>query len=787
MTLADAASSATARDATDNTRHTHPMESPNLARAAESAFEASPLRARALLGQCRELVRERLNRVIGEALEKLELDLMKLADQTHARTEQQVLLEAMSHLRKHRGQIAVAFDRSFLEVFDKRLDKPRQASVASTAELRLEDLKLVDDSAIESEIIVGQLAKKAKDGIDQDQLRGIRARIGHLLANEELPDDVNPIAPEAIIEALQRACDQIPAEFAVKSALLNAFQPYVAGGIGHVYADVNQCLIANHVLPRIRHQVRKAHDGSAQTAAPQQKPQGMDPATAARLGRTQPLRLDQLLAMGQMMRSGQMPIPGAAMPLHMSQAIATMAAGAAEMSAALGEAIMNGPPEVRSQVARMLSDPQRYAFEPAMQIPATPALLSSLSEMQATLADAPVNFLSALDGDLRAQAHPLDQLTIELVTVVFDFILNDKGLPQSVKAELSRLQIVAVKAAILDRTFFARRQHPMRQLLDRIAEAGTDPEVDTVPEGPFVSGLRAIVDDVVADFKDDLAVFTAAQERVEKLAAESVRVHEAELQTTAKQLEQQEQAEIAHASALAEVRRRIRRRTPDFVRDFLLEWWTRVLVDSYLKELQGEDSWTHRLGIVDALVWSVGALRKTEIAQLASMLPTLMRSVMRGMNAVAMPADARHAFFNQLMQAHTATINAAKGTTGESTLPDAQTAANDAAPEPPVEEPAAAAAAPLGGDYYLHAVKAMERGSLVEFVADAESVRAKLSWISPRQTIYLFTSANGGRSLSPDALAQSLRSGAARLVGETAGLMDRVVEAVVGPHSVPAA
>ncbi len=756
------------------------MDSNPLARAPDPAYEPNPMRVRALLGQCRELVRERLNRVIGDALEKLELDLMKLADQTHARSEQQVLLEAMSHLRKHRGQIAVAFDRSFLEVFDRRLDKPRLASVTSTAELRLEDLRLVDDSAIESEIIVGQLAKKAKDGIDQDQLMGIRARIGHLLANEELPDDINPIAPEAIIEALKRACDQIPAEFAVKTALLHAFQPYVAGGIGHVYADVNQCLIANHVLPRIRHQVRKAHDGGAQAT-----PQGMDPATAARLGRTQPLRLDQLLAMGQMMRSGGMPIPGA--PVHMSQAIATMALGAAEMSAALGEAIMNGPPEVRSQVARMLSDPQRYAFEPAMQIPATPALLSSLSEMQASLADAPVNFLTTLDGELRAQAHPLDQLTIELVTVVFDFILNDKALPQSVKAELSRLQIVAVKAAILDRTFFARRQHPMRQLLDRIAEAGTDPEVETSAEGPFVGGLRAIVDDVVADFKDDLAVFTAAQERVEKLAAESAKVREAELQTTAKQLEQQEQAEIAHASALAEVRRRIRRKTPDFVRDFLLEWWTRVLVDSYLRELQGEDSWTHRLGIVDALVWSVGTLRRTEIAQLASMLPTLMRSVMRGMNAVGMPADARHAFFNQLMQAHTATINAAKGSTGEATLPDAQPAANDASTDPVVEEPAAAAAAPMGGDYYLHAVKAMERGALVEFVAEAEPVRAKLSWISPRQTIYLFTSVQGGRSLSPDALAQSLRSGAARLVGETAGLMDRVVEAVVGPHSVPAA
>lgn len=756
------------------------METSSLARAVEQPPEANPLRARALLGQCRELVRERLNRVIGEALEKLETDLMKLAEQSHARNEQQVFFEAIAQLRRHRGEFTVAFDRSFLEVFDRRLEKPRLASVTSTAELRLEDLKLVDDSAIESEIIVGQLAKKAKDAIDQDQLMGVRARIGHLLANEDLPDDINPIAPEAIIEALKRACDHIPAELAVKTALLNAFQPYVAGGIQYVYADVNQCLIANHVLPRIRHHVRRAHDGGAQSQAP--RPQGMDPAAAARMGMTQPLRLDQLLAMGQMRRSQQIPIPGAAM--GMSQAMATMPFSAAEISAALGDAIVNGTPEVRSQVARMLSDPQRYAFEPALQIPATPSLVASLSEMQATLADAPVNFLTALDGELRAQAHPLDQLTIELVTVVFDFILDDKALPQAIKAELARLQIVAVKAAILDRTFFARRQHPMRQLLARIAEAGTDPEVDTSAEGPFVTGLRAIVDTVVADFKDDLAVFTAAQERVDKLAAESVKVRAAELATKAKELEQQEQAEIAHASALAEVRRRIRRRTPDFVRDFLLEWWTRVLVDAYLKELQGDDSWTHRLGVVDALVWSVGSLRKTEVAQLASMLPTLMRSLLRGMNAVEMPGDARHAFFNQLMQAHTASINAAKAATGETTLPDAQ-AANDPASEAPAEEATPATPA-VSGDYYLHAVKAMERGALVEFVAEGEPVRAKLSWVSPRQTIYLFTSAAGGRSLSPDALAQALRSGAARLVGETAGLMDRVVEAVVGPHSVPA-
>ncbi|MGA8053457.1 MAG: DUF1631 family protein [Burkholderiales bacterium] len=787
--------------------------------------EPSPLRMRALLGQCREIVRERMNRIIAEALEKLELDLVRLADSATARSEQQVLSEAVAHLRKHRGEIAVAFDRNFLEVFDRRLDRPGTEKVAQSVALRIEDLALVADNAIEDEIIVSQLAKKTKDRIDPDELMGVRARIGHLLANEELKDEANPIAPEAIIEALKRACDHIPAEHAVKAALLQAFQPYVAGAINPIYADVNHCLIANHVLPRIRHAVRRTSDhalsGGHRTLA---SAPGLAPGVVAL---TQPMRLDQLLSATQRMSTNGLAAfggfpgsgphgsgggysggpgggigggggafgsgpdgHGAPGGLNASQPMPVTAPTQAELSSMLAS-VLAGPPEARAHVARMLAEPARYAFEPVMALPASPSLITSLSALQtspefvSSLAQGGINFLTALDNETRAQVHPLDELTIELVTVVFDYILNDEALPATIKAEISRLQIVSVKAAILDRSFFARRQHPMRQLLDRIAKAGSDPVVDTRADSTLVTGLRAIVDEVVAEFTDDLAQFTVAIEHLEKLLADEATTREGELAKTARRLEQQEQAEIGHASALAEVRRRIRRKTPDYIRDFLLEWWTKVLVDAYLAELQGDDSWTHRLGVADALIWSVGPLRRNEVAQLAAMLPTLMKSLSRGMSAVDMPAETRHAFFNQLMQTHTAGVNAAKAqpAAGEATLPEMQPAANDNVTGPLAEQETSrpSDSGAISADYYVHAVRALERGAVIEFVERGEKVRSKLSWISPRQTIYLFTSAGGGaRSLAPDALAQSLRSGAARMVDDSAALMDRVVEAVVG-------
>ena len=70
-------------------------------------------------------------------------------------------------------------------------------------------------------------------------------------------------------------------------------------------------------------------------------------------------------------------------------------------------------------------------------------------------------------------------------------------------------------------------------------------------------------------------MFSAALERVEKLIADDEAARQREVQSEADSLEEREKADIAHASALAEMRRRVHRSTPVFVRDFLVNWWSR--------------------------------------------------------------------------------------------------------------------------------------------------------------------------------------------------------------------
>jgi hypothetical protein len=76
----------------------------------------------------------------------------------------------------------------------------------------------------------------------------------------------------------------------------------------------------------------------------------------------------------------------------------------------------------------------------------------------------------------------------------------------------------------------------------------------------------------------------------------------------------------------------------------------------------------------------------------------------------------------------------------------------------------------------------LERGTWVEF-RNGESVpaRARLTWISPAKGVYLFTNQIGtgnAISISPEALAEQLRRGEARLL-DSAPLVGRAVDSML--------
>jgi hypothetical protein len=75
----------------------------------------------------------------------------------------------------------------------------------------------------------------------------------------------------------------------------------------------------------------------------------------------------------------------------------------------------------------------------------------------------------------------------------------------------------------------------------------------------------------------------------------------------------------------------------------------------------------------------------------------------------------------------------------------------------------------------------VEQGMLIEFTDVEPPVRARLMWISPKRTVYVFI-IHGvkTRRMSPRELAEALRAGTARVVKEGEAIVERALEAVVG-------
>src|SRR5690606_3419249 len=191
-----------------------------------------------------------------------------------------------------------------------------------------------------------------------------------------------------------------------------------------------------------------------------------------------------------------------------------------------------------------------------------------------------MELLPLLLQKVKENGTPLDQMTVELVSVVFDYIYADKSLAEPVKHQLLRLQVVAVKAALLDRSFFARRQHPMRQLIDRITQLAADPDADLSVEAPLVKGLAVVVDELIAGFTSDLSSFLEAIDRIDELHQQEAARRASEIAAQLKAAEREEAYSLALEEARGEIAVRVDQETPAFIREFLLRWWTPVIARS---------------------------------------------------------------------------------------------------------------------------------------------------------------------------------------------------------------
>ena len=725
----------------------------------------------------RDKAAQQLRLALQTLFDNADDSLFEIADRATSNAEQNAFFEAMRDLRMKRRGI----ERSFLQQVFESFAKLNQYEIGKPAqqEASFDSLALVQNDELEESVAIDTMVAKVMSRASQP-LSHLTTRM-NVLVSRKLDDKNNPLGPQQLCEYFLDACHSLGVEIKVKLIILKLFERYVLADLEQLYAESNQILVAAGILPEL--QSKPPRRSTSRSGAPGRAA----PRSAAGAGEASPTYAndDVQEAFGSL------------------QALLSELRGSALPARNLPS---DAVPISSNDLMRLLSHLQSRAPQQIDEY-----------DLQAQLEQL-LHRVSAKSGKSRVVGE-VDEDVINLVSMLFEFILDDRTLPDSLKALIGRLQIPVLKVAVLDKTFFSRGSHPARRLLNEIASAAMGwVDQDETQRDSLYQKIEQVVSRLLNDFVDDPTIFSELLADFLAFTGDERRRSELLEQRTRDAEEGRAKAEMARKEVEHALNQRLLGKTlPEVVVRLLQEAWSKVLLLTCLKHGTQSEQWQAALTTMDDLIWSVTPHEAPEArARLLELVPSLLKNLREGLASAAFDPFSTSDFFTRLEALHVQTLQQLNPTIEPApAAPARDTGSHDRLfteqklELPPREEPAeeAATLAPMvevneeiillapgesreqepeinlaDNDEALTQVDNLRVGSWVEVQEDEDhKLRCKLAAIIKPTGKYIFVNRTGMKVLEKTrtGLAIEFRRGAIRLLND-ALLFDRALESVIG-------
>ncbi len=517
-------------------------------------------------------------------------------------------------------------DQYFHEITVGRVQAP-------PGSLDAETLSLVDSISVESNTVVERHASKVA-GYAEQSLRDLNLVVAFLLGRSNVRSSENPLGPGVYVRALLRAAEDTDLHKEAWEFFLTVFEKPFGEELARI---VRQLLdhYANHGVD-VR-AVRRTRAAPKQSSTPWQVPGSGAPANA-----------------------GNSASNSEASPRGNN------AAGAqARSQGGAGQ----GPEEPNMLLGGLLTRLQANARGSRLPHlpshgPAPQQLLQSIGEFQQMNLHElgpsgnfalPTESVSAMRDELISKStRVVDKLTIELVGMLFDHVMQDKQVPSEIKARISRLQFPVLKSALMDAAFFASSAHPARKLIDRIAgtSAGWEPYGDDNQR--YLKEVDRVITEILKNFETDLGVFERLYGEFDKFVSDIAPEENDPVSRAKKALESAEKHEILTINTTIQVRRAFERVDLEpYIKEFLLGAWVKVLVAATIRQEKTPGFAKAFRDVIHEVVWSVQPKASTEDrGKLVKLIPSMVRVLRDGFGLINVPERDRELFFTQLMESH---------------------------------------------------------------------------------------------------------------------------------------
>ncbi|RMH38397.1 MAG: DUF1631 domain-containing protein [Gammaproteobacteria bacterium] len=546
--------------------------------------------------------------------------LFDLAERAGNDKDQTQYFDSMRALRIKRKAVESAFRRRLEEKFDElTTHSDTEATQDNNLErIRVDQLQLVQEEQLEEDLAVENMVKKVRADC-KEQLEALTRRMDAVVTHIPVTQENNPVDPVAIANAFRQAASCLELEIRAKLVVYKLFERMVMVTLGDLYAELNEYLAQHGILPDLamaapqRRQSHRSSKGSSDRARHVTNDAGGEGHESSEILEA----LHELLTVAR--RSAGMSSENS--PVGNSQTSQNVAIDADTLVSALGSVQAQAP---------VITSPQ--------------ALRQQIGQVLPTVSGGQPVALGQVNEDV-----------IDVIAMLFEFILGDKNLPDEMKAIIGRLQIPMLKVAIIDKTFFSKSNHPARKLLNEMAQAGLgwDP-ARAGQNGGLKPKMEAIVNRILEEFDDDTSIF-------EELL-EEFRAFMDELERRAKRIEERtKQAEEGRAKAELAKREVMRtlheciagRELPEAVRRLLFNGWKNVLFLAYLKEGPDSAHWSQAVAVVQDLLMSLTPPQSLEGRKtLTARLPHLIQKIRSGLEAASFGQLESEELLHQLEKLH---------------------------------------------------------------------------------------------------------------------------------------
>jgi hypothetical protein len=737
-----------------------------------SAVPLSPADANRLVGECYALFETRL---VEMATSSLEL--------AHDLFESHSLIpdgEVAGFLNK-RGEWLARFPKALKSAFENRIAGHPRKGRRPDADASLATLRVLTafDHEKQAALVAATLSI---EGLTRRERDALDLRIDALLADNRPGEIDNPFSIAYIVDALGATSRAIYPDPRIWRPLLERLLTDAKPVINKLYLSLNRLLADHGVLPEIKAALRARSD--------------LRPRDDRDLFGTFAHMLGQPGVALNVTVPDVQSISGPAPALVFSDAPAVAATASPERLpempvmddrtiltglAALAEAAMNiDALKPGRALAARAGDPGLPSLDPMMALGSSTPLFATLGHWQkldlsTAIADAagraeksgdagvvvPLNLIPHIRAAIADHiTNPADGVTMDVIALLFDYIFRDASISESARGLFGRLQVPIVKAALLDRTFFSDRHHPARLFLDHLADAAIGTSHHDDYRASFVTMAQEVIGDICANFEIDVAVFEHADAR---LLAFVDTEHEKSTATAADEVARarsSEESEAERAAVIAIIRDRLAGLTiPLEVRSFAETAFVEYLAEVRQRGGAEDADWIAGLTTLGDMLWSIVVKERTgQKARLATMVPNLIKGLRKVSVAAKVPDDRSKAFFEELYKLHMAAIKPAE-----------------------VQEPAQAAEAIAPTLNVYDYVSEMVLGTWLTFRSGDEVSDARLTYVSPMRTKFVFTGRyfSGARVFTAEELAYQLATGNAHVLMEPVPLWDRAVSSAL--------